>query len=64
MILTIIMAGGRASRMNYIEKAIIKICGKTMIERVFEAVSDVSNEIYVTITEYTPKTKRFCIEKG
>ncbi|MFP3190505.1 MAG: NTP transferase domain-containing protein [Thermoproteota archaeon] len=64
MIPTIIMAGGRASRMNYIEKAIIKICGKTMLERVFEAVSDVSNEIYVTITEYTPKTKLFCIEKG
>lgn len=63
MIPVIIMAGGKGSRMNYAEKALIKICNKTMLERVLNSVKDLSmNNIYITVTNHTPRTKKYCIK--
>ncbi len=58
-IVALVMAGGRATRMkNVREKPLIRICGKTMVERVIEALrsSKNINEIIVAVSKFTPKT--------
>lgn len=58
-IVALVMAGGRAIRMgNVCEKPLLKICGRTMVERVIEVLrsSKNINEIVVAVSKFTPKT--------
>ncbi len=56
--LKIILAGGRAKRMGK-EKAILKINGITLVERVFDACE----EAFVAVSRHTPKTISYCLSK-
>ncbi len=57
--LKIILAGGRAKRMGK-EKAILKINGITLVERVFNACE----EAFVAVSRHTPETRSYCLSKG
>ena len=54
------MAGGRGKRLNLdIEKPLIRIEGKTILERTVNALRDAGiDEIFVAVTNATPGTKR------
>ena len=60
----IIMAGGRATRMNGVEKALLKLRGKPLIEYVLDVAGELGGELYIAPSRHTPLTKRWCIEKG
>lgn len=58
-VVALVMAGGKATRMgNVCEKPLLRICGKTMVERVIEALRSSKNidEIIVAVSKFTPKT--------
>ncbi len=58
-VVALVMAGGRATRMgNVCEKPLLRICGKTMVERVIEALrrSENIDEIMAAVSKFTPKT--------
>jgi adenosylcobinamide-phosphate guanylyltransferase len=55
----LVMAGGKASRMkSNVEKPMVKVCGKTMLERTIQALrkSASVDRIIVAVTETTPIT--------
>lgn len=55
----LVMAGGRASRMNSsTEKPLLKVHGKTMLERIVQVLeqSRLVDRIVVAVTEQSPKT--------
>jgi adenosylcobinamide-phosphate guanylyltransferase len=55
----LVMAGGRGSRMkSIVEKPLLKVCGKTILERVTQALRNSMsvNRIIVTVTSRTPAT--------
>lgn len=58
-IVALVMAGGRAVRMGDVcEKPLLRICGKTMVERVIGVLRCSKNidEIIVAVSKFTPKT--------
>lgn len=58
-VVALVMAGGKATRMgNACEKPLLRICGKTMVERVIGALRNSKNidEIIVAVSKSTPKT--------
>lgn len=58
------MAGGKGSRMGGLnEKPLIKICGKSMLKRVIEALKGAKgvDKIVVAVSKYTPKTREEAI---
>ncbi|MBW2974942.1 NTP transferase domain-containing protein [Candidatus Woesearchaeota archaeon] len=59
---SIIMAGGKGTRMGGIEKALIEIGGITLLERVADALQD--TEIAVAVTKNTPETWKKAEELG
>ncbi len=58
MVLKIILAGGKARRMGK-EKAILKVNGIPLIQRIFNACEDA----YVAVSKHSPETKSYCILK-
>ena len=60
----VVMAGGRASRMNGVEKALLGLRGKRLIEYVLDAAGKLNGELYIAPSRHTPLTKRWCIERG
>ena len=44
-----ILAGGMASRMNGVYKPLLKVCGKTIIERIIESMNSFVNTVYVIV---------------
>lgn len=54
----IIMAGGKGKRLNLnIEKPLIKIEGRTILERIINVLRDAGiDEIFVAVTNATPRT--------
>lgn len=59
MVLKVILAGGRARRMGR-EKAILKVNGIPLLERVLNACGDA----FVAISKHTTETKAFCLSNG
>lgn len=55
----IIMVGGKGKRLNLdIEKPLIKIRGRTILERTVDVLKNAGiNKIFVAVTNATPKTK-------
>lgn len=55
------MAGGKGSRLGYVEKPLLEIKGKKMIERVVQAVKETKkiNVIKIAVSKWTPKTKEW-----
>ncbi|MBU4265720.1 MAG: NTP transferase domain-containing protein [Candidatus Altiarchaeales archaeon] len=62
--MAIIMAGGRGSRMDFVEKPLIRIGNETMLERVANALSGADLDALVAVSEYTPKTAEKAREMG
>ena len=60
----VVMAGGRATRMNGVEKALLRLRGKPLIEYVLDAAGELGGELYIAPSKHTPLTKRWCIERG
>ncbi len=60
--IAIILAGGKSSRLGEgIEKALIEIGGKRLIDLVVESVRESKAEDFlVAITKNTPKTRKYC----
>ena len=56
----IIMAGGEGSRLGYVSKPLIKVCGKTVLEAVLEAASHLSSHVYVVTTPKHLDVIEFC----
>jgi adenosylcobinamide-phosphate guanylyltransferase len=55
----LVMAGGKGSRMkSFVEKPLLIVCGKTILERVIQALRNSMsvNRIIVTVTPRTPAT--------
>jgi len=57
-VMAIVMAGGKASRFRgHVEKAVLEIRGRTLLERSLEALREGgADEILVAVTDRTPKT--------
>jgi adenosylcobinamide-phosphate guanylyltransferase len=67
MATALIMAGGKGTRMeSSVEKPLIPIKGKPMIEMVIQALegADKIDDIMVATSEYTPKTEKYLKERG
>jgi len=60
----VVMAGGRATRMNGVEKALLRLRGKPLIEYVLDVAGELGGELYIAPSKHTPLTKRWCIERG
>lgn len=60
----VIMAGGRARRLGGVEKPLIRICGKRIIEHVLNEATKISNSIYIAVSPYTFLTKKWCLERN
>jgi len=63
----LLMAGGRGSRMGGGgEKPLVKVGGKSMIERVLEALEGASkvDDIIIAVSKYTPRTAAYARERG
>jgi adenosylcobinamide-phosphate guanylyltransferase len=63
----LIMAGGRGTRMGLaLEKPLLQLLGKSLIDWVAEAVASAENvsEFYVVTSANTPQTEKHCISKG
>ena len=60
------MAGGKGSRLGWVEKGLIELGGTTILQRELVALkeSDCMSDTYVAVTEYTPKTQHFAQTKG
>ena len=56
----VIMAGGRGSRMGFVEKPLLSVCGRTMLERVLEALEPVCRQVVVVYSAATPGAGRLC----
>jgi adenosylcobinamide-phosphate guanylyltransferase len=65
-ITALIMAGGKAVRMGGIEKPLIKICGKTMIEIILNALKNVKTikDTYIATSKNTPNTELYLKKLG
>ncbi len=50
----VIMAGGMAKRMGGVEKPLVKICGKPMIEHVLVVARKLTRRVYVATSPNTP----------
>lgn len=62
--LALVMAGGKGSRMGYVEKPMIKVKGKRLIDFVVNELENAGiDAIYVT-SPHTPTTERYLHEMG
>jgi len=55
----LIMAGGKGSRLGYSEKGLLRVCGKTIIERIIKTVSHFSNKIFVCVSKNVPRLRSY-----
>ena len=62
--ITLIMAGGRGSRLGFIEKPLLKICNFIVIERISSIAKRLSKIVLITVSKNTPKLKQWCIENN
>lgn len=61
----IVMAGGRAKRLNYVEKPLLEFLGRPLVEYVLRAVEvGEIEEAVVATSPFTTKTKEFVRELG
>ncbi|OPY24887.1 MAG: Adenosylcobinamide-phosphate guanylyltransferase [Methanobacterium sp. PtaU1.Bin242] len=67
MVIAVIMAGGKGSRMKSpLEKPLILIKGKPMIDRAIQALKGAEkiDDIMAATTKYTPHTEKYLKEQG
>jgi len=60
----VIMAGGRARRLGYVCKPLMRICGDRLIIKSINVGLKVSSNIVVTYTKYTKEVTEVCDEVG
>ncbi len=51
--LCVVMAGGRASRLGFVNKPMLKICGEPMIERILRVCDRLCTITIVVVSSYT-----------
>jgi len=57
----LVMAGGKGTRMKLQEeKPLLRVCGKSMIERVLDALKNAEkvDEVVIAVSKHTPKTAK------
>ncbi|MFU8653134.1 adenosylcobinamide-phosphate guanylyltransferase [Methanotorris formicicus] len=60
----LVMAGGKGTRMGYVEKPLVEINGKFMIDYIIETLTQSNIEkIFVAVSKNTPKTEQYLKEK-
>ena len=60
----VVMAGGRATRMDRVEKALLRLRGKPLIEYILDVARKLGGELYSAPSRHTPLTRRWCVERG
>lgn len=65
-IIALIMAGGKATRMGSIEKPLVKICEKPMVEIILNTLKNVKSikDIYITTSKNTINTESYLKKLG
>ena len=58
--LALILAGGKGSRLGMGEKALVRLCGKPLIEYSLDACKYSGLEHTIVTTPYTPYTENYC----
>ncbi len=58
------MAGGRGSRLGGVEKPLLNICGRKIIERITSIAYKLSPNVSVAVSKHTPKTRKWCLENN
>lgn len=60
----VVMAGGKSTRLEKdVEKPLLKINDKKMIETVLETVKKIKKDFKIAVTPNTPETRSYCIKK-
>ncbi|NOY10635.1 MAG: NTP transferase domain-containing protein [Archaeoglobi archaeon] len=62
--LAIVMCGGRGSRLGFVEKPMISVGGKRLVEGVMEELELAGLETVFVTSPFTPETERFLREMG
>ena len=57
----IVMAGGRATRMEGLVKPLLEVCGKPMIMRVVGAIRNLCNRIILVYSDHTIRVVDLCM---
>ncbi len=60
----LIMAGGKGSRLGFVEKALIKFNGKYMLEISYKILKKHFRNVYISVSKNVPKTIRYCVERN
>ena len=58
-IISIILTGGRSSRMNFENKSFLKFNGITFIETIINSIKTISNQIYINANQDSDQYKKF-----
>ncbi len=58
------MAGGRGERLGYVEKPLLEICGRVILESLVNVGERVADELYVAVSPHSPRTRTWCMERG
>lgn len=64
MVLAIVMCGGRGERLGFVEKPMIEIKGRRLIEFILEEIESVGLDIVCVTSPYTKNTEIFLRERG
>ncbi len=64
MVLAIVMCGGRGSRLGFVEKPMIKVKGRRLIEHILEEIELVDLEVICVTSPYTKRTEDFLRKRG
>jgi len=59
MIRSLVMAGGRGSRLGMAEKGLLKVCGRRIIDRILETLTLVSKEVIVVTSRNTKGLREY-----
>jgi len=59
MVLAIVMCGGRGSRLGFVEKPMIEVGGKKLIEHILEEIEAVGLEVICVTSPHTKRTEDF-----
>ncbi len=50
--------------MGFVEKGLLSIKGKAFLDHVYHTVKEVTDEVVVAVSPYTPKTRSYCLRQG
>ncbi len=57
--ISLIMAGGKGSRLGGVEKGLMKVCNKPIIQQIVDSLMKISDEIFVAVSRNTALTRSY-----